>query len=348
MPVKHLIIGTRPGESGLLRSLLRLNRDLCRFMREVTQEKETIVHVNPSLDFKALVRDGIFVLLSRLWGKKTLVFFRGWTLGYEQRIQNRWRSVFKSVFGRADAFIVLSSVFEDRLRGWIGDKPIYRESVILDDNDLLGFEIEKIIEERLKMPVRRLLFMARLIKEKGLYQAIDAVRILSDEGFAVELTIAGNGPEFESARHYATRHAPGLVHFAGYVRGNAKADLLRRCHLFFFPTRHGEGMPNAVIETMGVGLPVITRLEGGVADFFQHGVHGLATDSTDPRVYATLIRTVLEDRGAYRAMSVNAFNFAQGHFQASQAAQRLERIYHALRKTAGASPSAGRPVWRAL
>jgi glycosyltransferase involved in cell wall biosynthesis len=89
-------------------------------------------------------------------------------------------------------------------------------------------------------------------------------------------------------------------------------------------------MPNTVVEAMGFGLPVITRLEGGMVDFFRNGVHGYATHSKDPRVFTDFMQTVLGDRELYRTMALNNFNFAQTHFKASQAARRLESIYAAV------------------
>lgn len=329
IPVGHLVIGARPGEQGFWRKIKRLLRDLRLFIDMIKKENYTIVHLNPSLDPKALFRDGFFIMAAKLWRKKVLVFFHGWIIRYEKQIQTHWRWLFRSVFGRADAFIVLSQAFKHRLGIWIGAKPIHCEFTTLDDNDLLDFNINQVLEERLATKPYRILFMSRLLKEKGLYETIETSRLLFRDDLPVELIVAGDGPELAAARAYVSAKGPANVRFLGYVRDEKKIRVMRQSHLLCFPT-YGEGMPNAVIEAMGFGLPVITRPVGGLADFFQEGMHGFATESKDPLVFAGLIRRVLEDTELYRTIALNNFNFAQTHFKASKAARRLESIYAAL------------------
>jgi len=327
MPVGKLIIGTRPGEVGSTEKLVRLIRDLRGFMRRMVMERYAIVHVNPSLDTKSLVRDGMFVLMAKLCHKKTLVFFRGWNSRHEDLIQSRWLWLFKNVFGRADAFIVLSEAFRRRLITWVGDKPVYREFTVLDDEALLGFDFQRALEQRLQARPWRVLFMSRLLKEKGLYEAMTAIGLLARHTPAVELVVAGEGPELLPARKFAAEAGLSNIRFVGYVRGKAKNQLLKSAHMLCFPTTHGEGMPNAVLECMGFGLPVITRPVGGLADFLRNGVHGFVTESSHPQVYADFIRALMKDESLYRTMALNNYNFAQAHFKASQAACRLESIY---------------------
>jgi glycosyltransferase involved in cell wall biosynthesis len=327
--VEQLIIGTRPGETGYSQQAVRLVRDLYRFIVKIGEEKDTIVHVNPSLDPKSLVRDGLFIMIAKLFGKKTLVFFRGWHAEWEEQIEKKWRRVFRFVFGHADAFIVLSEAFRLKLRSWIGDKPIYLEFAILDDDALLDFTFSEALEKRLSAKPRRILFISRLIKEKGLYEVIDAVGLLSVQHPQVELVVAGDGPELKAAEKYASDAGYGNIRFIGYVRGDLKTQVLREAYLLCFPT-YGEGMPNTVIECMGFGLPVITRPVGGLVDFFQNGVHGYATQSKDPQVFADLIRNLVEDRPTYVAMANHNYNYARMHFKSARAASRLEGIYKAL------------------
>ncbi len=327
MPVRHLIIGSRPGESGIVQRLRRLLRDILRFMLVVKKEEYDIVHLNPSLDPKSLLRDGLFVLMAKFSGSKVLVFFRGWH--YEKEIHTYWRWLFKSIFGRADAFIVLSRAFKSSLSAWITDKPVYCEFTALDDNDLIGFDFDKTLDRRLTGGPWQIVFMSRLIKEKGLYETIDAVRLLSQEGLPVSLVIAGDGPEFEPAKGHVALHGPPNVRFLGYMQGEEKQRILRESHLLCFPT-YGEGMPNVVIEAMGFGLPIVTRPVGGLVDFFENGTHGLVTPSKDPLVFAHLIRQILSDPVKYRQMALTNYRYAQKHFKATQSAMRLEKIYKLL------------------
>jgi glycosyltransferase involved in cell wall biosynthesis len=340
VPVGHMVIGMRPEERGLRNKAHRMIGDLRRFRRKIRNENYTLVHVNPSLDPKSLIRDGLFVLAAKAAGTKAVVFFHGWNLHYERQIQTHWRWLFRRVFGCADAFIVLSEAFKSKLGTWIGSIPIYCEFTTLDDNDLLGFDIAQVLEERFEAKTWRILFISRLLKEKGLYETIETARLLND--VPLELIVAGDGPELEPARAYVSRKGPDNVRFVGYVRGEEKLKLLRKSHFLCFPS-YSEGMPNTVIEAMGFGLPVITRPVGGLADFFKNGVHGFSTVSKDPQMYAGFIRTMLEDQDLYRTIAMNNFNFAQTQFKASRAVRRMERIYASLFDGEAESKAASAP-----
>jgi glycosyltransferase involved in cell wall biosynthesis len=168
------------------------------------------------------------------------------------------------------------------------------------------------------------LFAARLIKSKGLKEAIETVQILHQRGVDVELTVAGDGPELEGAKRRVFELGINSVRFLGYVRGSEKHDAFAEADLFFLPTLH-EGMSVAVLEAMAYGLPVITRAVGGVVDFFQSPHMGVITDSIDPADFATLIQGFLEPKHRLEAGRIN-MEFAARFFTAPAVARRLERL----------------------
>jgi len=53
----------------------------------------------------------------------------------------------------------------------------------------------------------------------------------------------------------------------------------------------------------------------------------LATDSKDPAVFADYIEKLIMDKALYKKVSLCNYTYAQEHFLASRAAQRLEEIY---------------------
>jgi glycosyltransferase involved in cell wall biosynthesis len=325
--VDHLFIGKRPGERHCLAYVRRLLKDLVIFWRKVSGQTYRIVHINPSLDPKALIRDGIWLLLAKLHHKKVVVFFRGWRTPCERAIERHWQWLFRWVYGRADAIIVLSRDYGRILRSWGISSPFYYEFTIIDDDALIDFNMDVTLRERMSNKTRRILFISRLTVDKGVYEVIDAVDMLSRKIPDVELVVAGDGPALSGAKRIAAERKMVNVHFPGYVTGEEKRHIFEAAHLLCFPTRHGEGMPNSIAESMGYGLPVVTRSVGGVNDFFINHVHGFTTDLNQPQVFADLIAALLEDHRTYRRIALHNHRFAQSRFKASQAARRLDHIY---------------------
>jgi glycosyltransferase involved in cell wall biosynthesis len=73
-------------------------------------------------------------------------------------------------------------------------------------------------------------------------------------------------------RHHACRLGlNGRVAFLGPVDAAAKWKLLSEADIFLLPT-YGEGMPNAVLEAMAAGLPVVTTPVGALPEMLPHGV----------------------------------------------------------------------------
>ena len=327
---EHFTIGKRPAERGILSKTHRILGDYRRFARRLRRGNIDIVHLNPSLDPKSFVRDGIFSLLARMRGKKTVVFFHGWQASFETRISRGFVWLFKLFFGNAEAFIVLSKSFKETLENWGVAKPIYREVTVLSSDELEGFDIEGTLEKRQNSRKQRVLFLARIVRVKGIYEAVEAISVLQAKHPAVELVVAGDGEELENVKSYVRDRNISNISFPGYVKGAEKRRILEESQIFLFPTHHWEGLPGAVVEAMAFGLPVITRPVGGLADFFEDGKHGFISDSLNPGVFAGMIEKLLLDKGLCRRISMLNHKYAASHFLAEGAVSRIESIYESI------------------
>jgi len=52
--------------------------DQVRFGKIITKYRPDVIHLNPSLDMRSFLRDGVFILQAKLRRVPVLVFFRGW------------------------------------------------------------------------------------------------------------------------------------------------------------------------------------------------------------------------------------------------------------------------------
>jgi glycosyltransferase involved in cell wall biosynthesis len=339
--VEYLIVGARnPGERGV-RCCWRVLRDYLRFYRRLRSGHYDLIHLNPSLARKAVIRDGLFLLLAKCFGKKVLVFWHGWDPACETAIRRWFLPLFRWVYFRADACIVLATQFQSVLRGFGYDKPIYLQTMVVPDDVFSLADRQR--TNRARGDILNILFLSRVEKAKGIYEAIDAFRMVHEKHSSVCLTIAGDGSELESVKEYVRAQNIEGITFLGWVRGPSKLEAFAKADVYLFPTRHGEGMPNSVLEAMACRLPVITRSVGGVQDFFENGRMGFLTASKEPQVFASLLEGLVADEQLRRQMGDYNHTYAMNRFRGSQVAQRLDRIYWAVTRIPpfGANASQG-------
>lgn len=320
---KHFEVGNRKGSKFLSLSggrLISLLYDYAGFAATVRRIKPSLVHINPSLNLKAMARDVVFLVISRLLNVKVLVFWRGWDVSAERLIDKYFAGLFRNVFNLADGFCVLSERGRKRLSKWGINKPIYLETTAVED-ELLS------IGSRTDYSRMNILFLSRIERSKGVYEAVDAFGILNEKYDNLHLFIAGDGSELNRLTDYIRTKGIKNVDILGYVRGAEKFRLFARSHVYVFPSYHGEGMPNSVLEAMAAGLPVVTRPVGGIRDFFRDGVMGFVTESKDPVEFAKLIEKLVTNRELIARMGGYNREYARERFAASKVAKRLMKVY---------------------
>jgi len=303
--------------------------DMIRFYSKLSNYTPDLVHVNPSLNLKSYIRDGVIIFLSKLKRVPVLVFFRGWAKSFEPIVENKLRWFFKKTYMKTDGFIVLASEFRERLLEWGIKVPVFMGTTVVDEKLTLDYSIEKKIKIIKNAPEKKILFISRIEKEKGIFETLDALNLLVKKGHDVSLTIAGEGPALNNAIKYVSKDKTLLdkVTFLGDVRGEKKKAIFESHHLCCFPSSYGEGMPTSVLEAMVFGMPIITRPVGGIKDFFENGKMGYITDSKDPDVIAELLEKIIIDKDKISEMARYNHFFAKKHFMAPKEAKRLINIY---------------------
>ena len=98
-------------------------------------------------------------------------------------------------------------------------------------------------------------------------EAIKTIEILVEQFPNLKLYMVGDGEITSELKDYVFKHNLGKnVDFTGYLSGDKKYYLLEKCGIMLYPTNYGEGMPISLLEGMGMGLAVVTRPVGGIAD----------------------------------------------------------------------------------
>lgn len=179
----------------------------------------------------------------------------------------------------------------------------------------------------------RLIQAGRLIPKKAFDITLRALARLRDEGIAAHLTIAGEGQQAQELRELShTLQLDGQVDFLGFVDNAQLMAAFRDHHIFLHPsreTRSGdrEGIPNAMLEAMAAGLPVIATAHSGIPEVIADGENGLLVPSDDAESLAAAIRRLSADRQLWHRLQANGREEVVGNFSIDAAIAGLEDAY---------------------
>lgn len=187
-----------------------------------------------------------------------------------------------------------------------------------------GVDVQGTLPEARAWSPPQILSVGRIVHQKGFDLALQALSGLTEIRW--DWRVAGDGPQLPMMRQLV--QDGGLhsrVHFLGWL----KADELQReyanANLFVFPSRH-EGMPNAVLEAMGSGLPVIATRIAGNEELVANGETGLLVPVEDVPALEQALQQLLTDSERCERMGDAARRRVEQFFGWQRAADQYQSI----------------------
>lgn len=140
--------------------------------------------------------------------------------------------------------------------------------------------------------VKDVLFVGRLVSDKGCSLLIEALRSLADTGLYPSTTIAGEGPEMSKLKaHVLELDMQNQIQFVGAKRGRELAELMNSHKILAVPSVWPEPFGIVALEGAGAGCIVIGSSEGGLGEAI--GPCGIAVPNRQSGPLAEAIRKVL-------------------------------------------------------
>jgi glycosyltransferase involved in cell wall biosynthesis len=137
--------------------------------------------------------------------------------------------------------------------------------------------------------------------------------------------LIGDGPERPKLeRQVAGADLSKNVLFLG--RRNDIPELLACCNLSVLPSE-AEGLPNALLEAMAAGLPVVATRVGGTPEVIEDGVSGLLVAARAPHALAGAILRILRDSKLATRLAQAGQKRMRTHFSFDRLMAELEELY---------------------
>jgi glycosyltransferase involved in cell wall biosynthesis len=174
-------------------------------------------------------------------------------------------------------------------------------------------------------PIRRIVTVANLRLEKGHDTLIAAMSLLAGRHPDVEVVIVGDGPLRSTlVRQVNLRGLRSRIRFLG-ERPDI-ASQLAGADLFVLPSRT-EACPNAVLEAMSSGLPIVATRVGGVPELIEDGIDGLLVPADEPNELAGAIESLIEQPARADALGRAARQKAEQRFAFDRMVGGFEHLY---------------------
>lgn len=320
----------KEGFSSAISRIWVIIRNAFNLIRISNQFKPDIIYFNSRVEFKAGVRDATTIFLVRTFYFSRVLFViksHGSDLDiFESKNYLIQKIILPYLKKRVSAWLFLSTEEEIKvnLLNYLPPAKVFVTKNIVRTNQ---FKINPNFREKLNIPNdhKILLFVGRVIKEKGILEVVNAFVKLDIKEKAT-LIIVGNGSALDTAKETISKlNLNHKVIFTGFIAEQEVVDYYANSDILVFPTYFPEGFPMALFNSVGAGLSIITTPTRAATDFLSEPDNCLWVQPKDTdSVYNALI-TLFNSEELMENMSIN--NILKGElFSQAQVAKELSTI----------------------
>lgn len=281
-------------------------KSIWRLMIALIMHKPSIVYVPISATFLPYLRDGVFIIMSRLFSHARIVvhlhggrYFRD---QFYEASSVPVRLFVSRTLRMVDVAMVLSSRLLYVFEGLVKDVVVLANGSDFTESRRSTQAVSE-LNKRIYVG-----YMSNLAEAKGVLDLLQAAAEIVKSHKEVVFRFAGSwwddgrNTKKRSEEFIANSDIAGHVEFVGFVSGKTKEEFLTNTDIFVLPSWN-EGFPLAILEAMSAGCPVVaTKDVGAIPDIVVDGITGILVEKQNPRILAQAISRLLEDTQLQRSM----------------------------------------------
>ena len=182
-----------------------------------------------------------------------------------------------------------------------------------------------------------LIFVGRLVEQKGIFDLIRAVDHLVKRRSEVSLVLLGDGPDRAAVEALCDElGVRERVYFLAWTDPAIVPNYLRAADVFVGPSKRDrdgsvEAQGLAIVEAMLNRAPIVATRSGGIPDLIHHEKTGLLVPEGRPDEIADAVERIVGDPGMARRMKEAAYDLAAAEFTRDRSAGRFSALFSALK-----------------
>jgi glycosyltransferase involved in cell wall biosynthesis len=171
----------------------------------------------------------------------------------------------------------------------------------------------------------RLLFLGWFIKEKGIYDLVDAINRIEKDKPGIHLDFYGTKNEDDLKRYIHENRLEKHISVHGWIGDLQKIEVLKKCTALILPS-HSEGIPNVILEAMATKTPIISTLIGGLTEILEDDKNAIIIRVGDSIDIGEKILKCLENSDLRFKIAERAYMDAKNKFDVTVIRKKFQTI----------------------
>jgi len=183
-------------------------------------------------------------------------------------------------------------------------------------------------------PIYKILYTGRLDESKGLFEIVEACKILIDQGYSVEFHFAGlivkgkEGLPDQLIENCQGSPMEKKIFYHGLKKvGTELNKLYRSCDIYVIASKSNyEGFPRTIWEAMANSLPVVASPKGSIGFFLKNEIDSLLLLEVTPQEIAKNVQRLIMSEGLRNTLVLNGISLARENTLDGQAAKLIQEL----------------------
>lgn len=297
------------------------------FKGKIAKKNQPLIDYNPEIIHLLTSNTFQSIRSSLKKNTKLVVSFRGYDINVFPTLSDENLKITQEVFERADTLHFISKGLRDNavLLGADPSKSIVIKRS-LNFTKLMKTSSNDVIDDKIVI-----LSVCRLVWEKGLLYALEAIAKLVKLNYNIQYIIIGDGIDKNALLYHVKRlKLEDTVVFLGYLSKKESFAYYEKASIYLQPSLQ-EALSNSIMEASFFGLPVVATNTGGIPEVVEHGRTGLlAPIANSDKLFEYLIR-LIEDKELRLEYGRNANIKMKEEFNRNKEINEWLEIYNTLK-----------------